>query len=513
MKAEQQIRIGSILSYFQMGINIIVTLVYTPLMIRILGKSEYGLYSTVASTISMLSVLSLGFGSGYIKFYAKYDTTEDRVAIAKLNGLMLTIYLIIGSIALLCGLVLTFNLQLVFADGLTSEELQLAKKLMLILSFNIGLSFPTSTFSHIISAHEKFIFLKTIGLLRNVFNPLLNLLLLFYGFGSMGLVIATLAINACVDIIYFYYVLFRLHEKFIFGGYAKGIFISLFSYTGFIAINLIIDQINWNVDKFLLGRYCGTGIVAVYSVGATIYSYYQMFSTAISGLFTPRIHHIINDEHSISVRDKILTNMFTKVGRIQYLILGLILTGFVFFGKEFLVYWVGDGYNESYIVALLLMIPSVIPLIQNLGIEIQRAEDKHRFRSFAYLGMAIINIMLTIVLCKKYGATGAAVGTSISLLVANGFVMNLYYHKQCGINILMFWKTILGASRGIIAPVIFGLLINSCWQTSSFALFACKIMVYTIVYVISVYFFTLTSIDRTKIKNYLSRIGTKVIRR
>ena len=76
-----QLKWGAILSYLSKGISLAIGLVYTPLMIRLLGKNEFGLYSTVSSTISMLGILNLGFGSGYIRYYAKYKRNNDMDAI------------------------------------------------------------------------------------------------------------------------------------------------------------------------------------------------------------------------------------------------------------------------------------------------------------------------------------------------------------------------------------------------------------------------------------------------
>ena len=93
MKKEvSQIKIGSILSYLQIALNIIIGLTYTPIMIRLLGQSEYGLYNTVSSTISMLSILNLGFASGYVRYYAKYKKENDNESIYKLNGLFLIVF-------------------------------------------------------------------------------------------------------------------------------------------------------------------------------------------------------------------------------------------------------------------------------------------------------------------------------------------------------------------------------------------------------------------------------------
>ena len=80
-----QIKAGSLLSYVQMGMSLAVGLLYTPAMIRLLGTSEYGLYNTVASTISMLSVLSLGFNSSYIRYYSVYKKDNNQKAIQSLT--------------------------------------------------------------------------------------------------------------------------------------------------------------------------------------------------------------------------------------------------------------------------------------------------------------------------------------------------------------------------------------------------------------------------------------------
>ena len=346
MAGKGQIKLGIILSYGQIFLSIVIGLIYTPIMIRLLGQSEYGLYNTVSSTISLLGVLSLGFNSGYIRYYSKYKKNNDDESIFKLNGLFLTIFLIIGLIALACGLFLTFNLNLVFSNGLTLEEYKIAKILMLVLTINLAITFPMSVFKNIISAHERFIFLKVLNMATTVLGPMVMLPLLFLGFRSIAMVLVSLCINIVVDAICIYYVVVKLKNKVVFKNYEKGIFKSLFVYTGFIAINLIVDQINWNVDKLLLGRLKGTSSVAVYSVGYTLYSYYLTFSSSILGVFSPRIHKIVNETSSVNLNET-LTNLFIKVGRIQFLLLGLLATGIIFFGKAFIWFWAGEGYENA----------------------------------------------------------------------------------------------------------------------------------------------------------------------
>ena len=398
-KKANQLKAGAIISYLQMGVQIIIGLAYTPIMIRLLGQSEYGLYNTVASTISMLSVLRLGFNNSYIRYYSIYKKNDDQKAIERLNGLFLGVFSVIGIIAFICGLYLTNNLSIVFSTGLTTEEYDIAKILMLLLTINLAISFPMSVFSNIISAHERFIFLKSLEIVKHVLGPLVTLPLLLLGFRSIAMVSVTLFVSLLVDVTYIFYVLVVLKNKFLFVKPERALFKDLFAYTAFIAIELIVDQINWNIDKILLGRFKGTAMVAVYSVGYSLYTYYQSFSSSISGVFTPRIHKIVNSEKEKTEKKRELTELFTKVGRIQFIILALIASGVVFFGRYFITeIWAGNEYEHSYIVAVLLIGSASIALIQNIGIEIQRAEFKHQFRSIVYVIMALINLGLSIVL-------------------------------------------------------------------------------------------------------------------
>lgn len=509
--ARNQLKFGSLLSYAQMALSIIIGLVYTPVMIRLLGQNEYGLYSTVSSTVSMLSVLNLGFSSGYIRYFAQYKKENDEQAIARLNGLFMMIFLVVGAVSLVCGLYLSFNLEMVFDKGLTVQEYNTAKKLFVLLTVNLAISFPMSVFTSIISSNERFVFLKMLNILKTVVSPLVTLPVLLMGFRSVAMVFITIIITLFVDAANIVYAIKALKTRFVFRNLDRYLFKSLFSYTLFIAINSVIDQINTNVDKLLLGRFAGTAAVAVYSVGFALYNYYMTFSLAISGVFTPRIHKIVNDtKGNYSLQRELLTKLFIKAGRIQYLILALIVTGVLFFGECFITeIWVTAEYADAYYVALLLILPATIPFIQNLGIEIQRAQNNHQFRSICYIVMAFINLGLSVVLCQRYGVVGVAVGTAVSFLIANGLIMNIYYHKKCNIDIISFWKNILRMSKGLIVPVLVGILINRYVNIETILMFLLTVLLYSACYGASMWLWGMNAYEKSLVLIPLKKVVKK----
>lgn len=506
--AKNQIKAGAILSYMQIGLSIVIGLLYTPIMLRILGKSDYGLYTTVSSTISMLSILSLGFGSAYIRFYSKYKAEDDKVGIAKLNGLFITVFAVVAAVAFACGLFLAFNLELVFDKGLTAAEYQSAQIMMIMLSFNLAMTFLTSVFQNIISANEEFVFQKLVSMIKTVVSPFVTLPVLLMGFGSVGMVAATVTVTLIADIINVSFCFKKLHVKFAFSKWEKGLFAGIAAYTSFIAINLLVDQINWNIGKVLLGRFRGTASVAVYSIGYTLYQYYMMFSTSVANVFTPRVHTIENSNEPLKVKNEKLTALMIQVGRMQYLILALILLGLVFFGRPFIGFWAGEGYENSYIVCLLLAVSGTIPLIQNVGIEIQRAKNKHRFRSYVYIGMALANLIISVVLCQIWGEIGAAVGTAVSLVVANGIIINIYYqHLQ--INVISFWKNILRLSVGLIFPIICGILLNIFCPVVGIWDMLWQIPVFAVIYLCSMWRLGMNTSEKNMVQSLIKRVTHK----
>ena len=198
-----------------------------------------------------------------------------------------------------------------------------------------------------------------------------------------------------------------------------------------------------------------------------------------------------------------------RVGRIQFIIMFLILSGLVVFGQYFIQIWAGQGYEEAYWMVLLLVIPVTVPLIQNLGVEIQRAKNMHQFRSIVYAGIAIANIFLSIPLVKLYGGIGAAAGTAISLLIGNGLIMNIYYHKKIGLDIIYFWKQIVAFIPALILPTILAVIIMKFIAFNSIIIFGLTIILYTLVYCVSMWLFGMNQYEKELLKKPLQKLFRK----
>lgn len=439
---KSQLKIGALLSYVVLALQNLVGLVYTPFMLRMMGKSEYGLYSIAASIVAYLTILDLGFGNAIVRYTAKYRAEGKQEEQYKMFGMFFLLYCGIGVITLIAGGVLYLNAENIFDASMTAVELQRTKWILVLMVVNLAFTFPFSLFGSIITAYEQFVFQKVVAIVRIVLNTITMVVLLTMGYRAVAMVVVATIFNVVTLGLNFWYCRHYLKIKLKFGRFQWGFLKEVSVYSFWIFLNVIMDRIYWSTGQFVLGAYAGTAVVAVYAVAIQLQQMYMSFSTAISGVFLPKVT-------SMAVKDsdgKAISDLFIKMGRIQYCIMALVLTGFFLFGRQFIRLWAGEGYDDAYTIAMLFFVPLTVPLIQNLGITILQARNQMKFRSLLYLFISLVSLGAQVPLSKYYGGVGCAIAIAGALTFGQIIIMNVYYQAKQRINIIRFWLEILKMS-------------------------------------------------------------------
>lgn len=494
------------LSYCALILGTAVTLVYTPFMLRMLGQAEYGLYSLVNTTIAYLTILDFGFGTAIVRYTAKYRAEQDKAKEETLHGMFLILYIGIGILAFLLTLVLVFNVEWLFSDTLSPAELGTAKILMWLAAVNLAMSFPFSVYASIITAHERFVFAKTIHLMRLVLNPLLMVAVLTMGYKAVGMIAITTGLNLLFNLLNLFYCKKHLKIKMRFSGFDFPLLKEIGAFSFFVFLNMIVDRIYWSTGQFLLGIFVGTVAVAIYSIGLQFVTMlYIPISGATSSLFLPRVTQISVKESAHSE----LSDLFIRIGRIQFIMLGLVLTCFALYGQQFISLWAGPEYVSSYLVAMVMMFPLTIPLIQNMGISILQAKNMHAFRAIVILVISVINVAISIPLIKFWGPLGCAVGTALSLSAGQIVIMNIYYRTHLKLQIGKFWLEICTIIPAVLLPVALGFLFLQLLSADHLLGFAINVILYSVAYCLSLYLLAMNVFEKKLIFYPLTRIAEK----
>ena len=156
-----------------------------------------------------------------------------------------------------------------------------------------------------------------------------------------------------------------------------------------------------------------------------------------------------------------------------------------------------------------MILPTFLPLTENIGIEIQRAEGRYKFRTYLFVVIALVNCTSTIFVCKKFGEIGAAACTAVTLFIGEWIIMNFYYNKYCSINVSIFLMNLLRMSIAFIPSIILGIFIDKFILVNNWFVLIALILVFTLLYLISMYYIGLNNTEKTWVNNEIKKIVRK----
>ncbi|MBQ7037061.1 MAG: oligosaccharide flippase family protein [Clostridia bacterium] len=502
---KNQIKSGAVISYFNLVLNMCINIFFTPFLIRSLGDAEYGVYRVIQSFAGPLAIMTLGMATLVTRNIVYYDTRRQQKEKENFLAMGIVISLAMAAVTLLVGAGMYAAADKMFQSSLTPAEVVTAKKLILFFVGNMALTVVNDFFAGMVRGHEKFAVANGIRTLRLVLRVITLVVILRLGFKSVAIVATDLALTALVLLFNVFYGMGRLGEKIKFHYWDKVMFKSSMLFSAAILLQTIINQVNQNLDSVILGVMTDSKTVALYSVGLVIYTTYNSVSSIIAGLFTPAATRLVANEASAEQ----LTDFVSRIGRYQLMLVGAVLSGFILFGKEFILHWLGEGYQPVYAVVLWLIIPTTIPLIQSAYQAILDAKMKRMSRSVILSVMAGLNVAISIVLIHYIGYIGAAIGTAISILLGHGLIMNIYLYKVIKLDVIKMFKDIL---RGLFPSILLSMALGcplAKFLPNTLLMFVVKIILFLIIYGLSVYFFGMNGTEKEAVQQIAKKCGCK----
>ena len=479
---ESNVQLGIAISYIALFVSAIGAFVVTPRVLENLGDTQYGLLSFANSITIWLTVITSALAASYIKFAAKYQKENKDVGIV--NTSYLRIFAISGLamfslIAIAVFVFLGCNIQL---PQYSAEENRLILFLILISGINVALNIIFSVFNNFLTYKKQFIFIRTLALAVSFLTFMLNLIFSFVTKNVLSIAIIAVVLTSISSIITIVFAFRKERMTFAKLNYRENspLIRSIIIFSGFILLNAIVDRVNNELDKTLLGLMVNAEAVTDYTLAKYFNNYFLVLSASISSTYVPKIHELVTNEDQ-----KSLNNLFLKICRSQMLLLFLVGGGFFAVGKEFMNLWLGADREYLYYYTLIPVSLDMFTLSVNSCIEIQRAMNKHKFRAFLYVGLAIVNVGVSVLLIKilpdGYQVWGAFIGTVVSVVLGNIITLNIYNKVKIGLPMgsffLSVFKHILYAGAGVAVAIVlrwylpnmFGVAARLLIQGASFA--------------------------------------------
>jgi len=409
---KSQLKIGVVMTYLAIGLNIVAGLLYTPWIIEQIGKNDYGLYTLVNSLIAIF-LLDFGLSSATSRFVAKYRSEDKNEELIKFLNLVYKLYIIIDALIMIVLLLVFFFIDIIY-QKLTPEEIEKFKIIYAVAGAYSVLSFPCVTFNGILNAYEKFIPLKLTDLIQKVSSIAFTVAALCLGGGLYALVTVNAASGLLANAIKFFFVnkSVKIKKVKIDSAEKKVYYKEIFSFSLWSVIWALSQRLIFNITPTLLGVVVNNATIAisVFGIITTIEGYFYTLTTATKGMFLSRITRILNRETS----DEEINALAVKVGRFQFALNSLLIVGFCLVGKEFIMLWVGESFIEAYYGIMLIVIPGLFyNALQILHTAII-VKNLVKYQAYIQIAISIINVICSVILSFYMGVLGAAVSICIA---------------------------------------------------------------------------------------------------
>lgn len=496
-------KIGVILSYSLMVLEILSTLLFTPFLIRTLGKAEYGVYQLVVSITAYMFLLDMGIGNSVVRYIAKYKANNQLAEQQRFLGASTIYYLVIAFITILVGFVIRLFIKDIFDQGLTENELKTAHTLLTVTALNVAVMLGTSGYFNTIIGYGNFLISKGISIMQIIFRIGLSVVALLMGYGSVGIVVVNLTMTIIFRSSIVLYVALGLKLCPCIKGIDFSFLKEIFAYSSLILLQMIATMFISMSGQILIGVLLSSSaaIIAIYSIGVQINQYVQSIGSAVTGILMPGIVHLVEK----GAQPSQLQNEMIKIGRIILMLLGLILTVFIINGKQFIEIWAGEGFEQSYMVSLLIITPMIFVIIMSVGTQILWAKGKHQKQTYLKLSLSIVSLIITIFLIKWNGLLGAAIGTCVAILLSDIVTMIIVFKQDISISLKGYF---IGLFKGILPCLLITILVGigvGLIGEQSVVKFLISCFIMSITYIISMLSFGMNNYEKGLAKGVITK--------
>ena len=418
-RTARKLTVGSVLRVVSLVSTGLVSILLMSFIVRSLGDRMYGLWSLVATLVGYYGLLDLGLSSAVSRYVASALGEGNEEQCNRVFNTALGLFSLIAMALIIIGTV-TAILAPLFCKN--PNDAIAFKKVILILTFSLALGFPIRVYIGVLESHLRFDTIAGLELLSLGFRTALVVGTLLMGFGVIGLAWATLFSGIPSAVLYVYFShreLPFLHVSKTYWGRSTAKF--LLSYSAFSAITAMADTIRFEVDSVVVAAYLGLAAVTHYRVASVLVQSFTGLMLAFVGVFSSVFSRLEGAGNDQGVK-----STFFFASKLSMCVSSFVGFGLIAWGKPFIVRWLGHQYLDAYPCLAIMALGFTFSHWQGASVRLFYGLSKHKVYALLTSAEAFGNLVLSLLLVRKYGMFGVAFGTFLPMAVVKLFIQPLY---------------------------------------------------------------------------------------
>jgi O-antigen/teichoic acid export membrane protein len=415
--------------YLAIALEMALGLLVLPFNLSHLGASAYGLWALTTSITLYFSVLDLGYSGAVVRFVAQYRAKDDTRALNETLSTTFYLFASFGVLTYLAAIVLA-----VFIDRLLhlpADQVHTARLVLLITSVSVAVGTACTVFGAVINGFQRYDLNNLAGTASSMVIAIVNVLVLWAGYGLVELVFATTAVRVLTYWVYranAYRVFPQLRVRL--DLFRRERLRELTSFSVFMALIDWANKLNYSIDALVVGIMIGTPAVAVWSVGQRLAEAAQRLTNQLNDIIFPNVV-----DHSASERVDRLQLLFLVSTRLSLATAVPIAAVLLLMAGPLVRAWVGPEFDGSIVVVRLLALIVAVRVGNATATTLLKGADRHRFVAVVNVVTAIVNVSLSVALVKPLGLAGVAIGTLVPVSAAAVFVLFPASCSRVGVSI------------------------------------------------------------------------------
>jgi len=444
-------------SWVALGVNVLVGIVLSPYILHHLGDEAFGLWVLIFSVTGYYGLFDLGIRSSIVRYVAKYSAVNDDEQLNHLINTAMFAYSGIGLVCLAITCIGTFYVDSWFS--VAPAFLQTARWLFLMVGASVALGFPLGVFNGILEGLQRFYLLNSTSLVSTLLRAVLIVIALQHGRGLLTVALITVSMPLLANLVNGAVVLHLLRIRFSPMNIDRATIKRIASYSGTTFMIIIAQRLRFKTDAIVIGSFLSAAAITYFAIASRLVEYASELVSSLSQIFVP-----MSSQSEAQGDSERLKKMLVVGNRACALIIFPITAILVILGKSVIETWVGAKYVPlSYPVLLILVVPQTLMLAQSASGRMLWGMAKHRVLAYVVLIEGAANLILSILLVRRYGVIGDAIGTAIPLTCTMIFFLPHHVCRIVGLRIGTYLRHAYTLPLALCAPLVVTLLWLRRW--------------------------------------------------
>jgi O-antigen/teichoic acid export membrane protein len=441
-----------------LGINALLSLIVTPILVHGLGSLYFGMYMLVAAVLDSCGLLDFGMRTAMFRFLARYVGSGEREELDRTFASGIVIACASTLLIVLAAVAAVFFMPRFFV--VAPADLPVFRALLLLSGGSVATAFLSQNLGTYLCAFRRFDFYNlnsaSIGILRA--SLIVLVLHLHHG------VISVAGVTLCCSLLSLIVSsrLIRIADpalRFSLRIVSKARIRELLSFSGNAFLGTLGDQLRFFIDSVVIGRVLGIAFITPFVIpGRLMVLFREMgFSLAspLSGLMS---------EHAGRSDNEALAESFLRATRLCLLLSLFVSVLLLVNGASLIRFWVGSRYSSSYPLMLVLLSGYFLMLAQQPSVDLLLAQGRHQLRGWWNLGEGAANLALSVYWGMRYGLIGIALGTAVPMIVVQVLIQPWYALRTIALPPDRYLREALGRPLLVLVAVLAACAATRPWQ-------------------------------------------------